>query len=91
MGPRAGARFCWLLTVEGLAMIGSLMVGIVFFVFATFPAAWVLMLFLGNVGVGRSDGGTLRLGVVGWCECSQCDGSGAVARRHACHEGSTRR
>jgi hypothetical protein len=34
------------------------------FLIATFPATWLLMLFLGNVGVNVSYWGTLPLGVM---------------------------
>ena len=34
------------------------------FLIATFPATWLLMLFLGNVGVNVSYWGTLPLGVI---------------------------
>ncbi|HUL86082.1 MAG TPA: hypothetical protein VLX89_11295 [Actinomycetota bacterium] len=45
-------------------MLGALLIGLVVFLVATFPATWLLMLFLGNVGVGTSYWGTLPLGVV---------------------------
>jgi hypothetical protein len=45
-------------------MLGALLMGLVVFLVATFPATWLLMLFLGNVGVGPSYWGTLPLGVV---------------------------
>ena len=45
-------------------MFGALLIGLVVFLVATFPATWLLMLFLGNVGVGTSYWGTLPLGVV---------------------------
>ena len=44
--------------VRGLLLLTSI------FLFATFPATWLLMLFLGNVGVGVSYWGTLPLGVL---------------------------
>ena len=34
------------------------------FLLATFPATWLLMLFLGNVGLGLSYWGTLPLGIL---------------------------
>lgn len=34
------------------------------FVIATFPATWLLMLFLGNLGAGLSYVGTLPLGIL---------------------------
>jgi hypothetical protein len=37
---------------------------IVVFMLATFPATWLLMLFLGNVGVGVSYWGALPLGIL---------------------------
>jgi hypothetical protein len=39
-------------------------VAIIVFLFATFPATWLLMLFLGNVGVNTSYWGTLPLGIL---------------------------
>jgi hypothetical protein len=42
----------------------SLIFGVVFFLIATFPATWLLMLFLGNVGLNLSYWGTLPLGVI---------------------------
>jgi hypothetical protein len=42
---------------------GLLMLAIAFFI-ATFPATWMLMLFLGNVGANVSYWGALPLGVV---------------------------
>ena len=42
----------------------SLIFGIIFFLIATFPATWLLMLFLGNVGVNLSYWGTLPLGIL---------------------------
>jgi hypothetical protein len=45
-------------------MIKSLIFGILFFLIATFPATWLLMLFLGNVHVNTSYWGTLPLGIL---------------------------
>jgi hypothetical protein len=45
-------------------MIKALLVGIVLFLIATFPATWLLMLFLGNVGVGVGYWGALPLGIL---------------------------
>ena len=45
-------------------MIKSLIFGILFFLVATFPATWLLMLFLGNVNVHVSYWGTLPLGIL---------------------------
>jgi hypothetical protein len=45
-------------------MIGALVFGFVFFLIATFPATWLLMLFLGNVGLEQSYWGTLPLGIL---------------------------
>ena len=41
----------------------ALMFAVVFLV-ATFPATWLLMLFLGNVGLGVSYWGSLPLGIL---------------------------
>ena len=45
-------------------MFKALLVGFVVFLIATFPATWLLMLFLGNVGVNTSYWGTLPLGIL---------------------------
>ena len=45
-------------------MIRGLVFLIVVFMLATFPATWLLMLFLGNVGVGVSYWGALPLGIL---------------------------
>ena len=45
-------------------MIRSLIFSVVFFLVATFPATWLLMLFFGNVGLNLSYWGTLPIGVL---------------------------
>jgi hypothetical protein len=45
-------------------MIRGLLILIVVFFIATFPATWLLMLFLGNVGVNVSYWGALPLGIL---------------------------
>ena len=45
-------------------MIKSLLALFIIFLLATFPATWLLMLFLGNVGLGLSYWGTLPLGIL---------------------------
>ena len=45
-------------------MIKTLIAAFVIFLIATFPASWLLMLFLGNVGLGLSYWGTLPLGIL---------------------------
>ena len=45
-------------------MIKGLAIGIVIFLVATFPATWLLMLFLGNVHANVSYWGALPLGVL---------------------------
>lgn len=45
-------------------MIKSLLVAVVVFLVATFPATWLLMLFLGNVHVLVSYWGALPLGIL---------------------------
>lgn len=45
-------------------MIRLLLAFFVVFVIATFPATWLLMLFLGNLGLGLSYVGTLPLGIL---------------------------
>ena len=48
----------------GDIMIKGLLVALVVFLVATFPATWLLMLFLGNLGVAMSYWGTLPLGIL---------------------------
>ena len=43
-------------------MFKALLVAFAIFLVATFPATWLLMLFLGNVELGISYRGTLRSG-----------------------------
>jgi hypothetical protein len=45
-------------------MIGALLAFVVVLLVATFPAIWLLMLFLGNVGVHVGYWGTLPLGIL---------------------------
>lgn len=45
-------------------MFKALIALVVIFLVATFPATWLLMLFLGNVGLGLSYWGTLPLGIL---------------------------
>ena len=45
-------------------MFKVLLVAFLVFLFATFPATWLLMLFLGNVHLGLSYWGTLPLGIL---------------------------
>mgnify|MGYP001814477470 CR=1 FL=1 len=45
-------------------MIKALLAGTVVFLLATFPATWLLMLFLGNLGVAMGYWGTLPLGIL---------------------------
>lgn len=45
-------------------MIKTLVAAAVVFLLATFPATWLLMLFLGNVGLGLGYWGTLPLGIL---------------------------
>jgi hypothetical protein len=45
-------------------MIKGLLAALVVFLVATFPATWMLMLFLGNLGVSIGYWGTLPLGVL---------------------------
>ena len=45
-------------------MIRALIGAFVVFLIATFPATWLLMLFLGNLGLGLSYWGTLPLGIL---------------------------
>jgi len=45
-------------------MFKALLVGVLVLLIATFPATWLLMLFLGNIGVGLGYWGTLPLGIL---------------------------
>jgi len=45
-------------------MIRGLIAAVAVFLIATFPATWLLMLFLGNLGTGLSYWGTLPLGIL---------------------------
>jgi hypothetical protein len=45
-------------------MIKALIIGAVTFLIATFPATWLLMLFLGNLHTGLSYWGTFPLGIL---------------------------
>ena len=45
-------------------MIKGLLIAVVIFLVATFPATWLLMLVLGNVGVHVSYWGALPLGII---------------------------
>ncbi len=45
-------------------MIRALIAGLVVFLIATFPATWLLMLFLGSAGVNVSYWGALPLGIL---------------------------
>ncbi|HZB39335.1 MAG TPA: hypothetical protein VE487_00135 [Ilumatobacter sp.] len=45
-------------------MFKALIALVVIFLIATFPATWLLMLFLGNVGINLSYWGTLPLGIL---------------------------
>jgi hypothetical protein len=45
-------------------LIKSLIALFIIFLLATFPATWLLMLFLGNLGLGLSYWGTLPLGIL---------------------------
>ena len=45
-------------------MIRALIAGLVVFLVATFPATWLLMLFLGSAGVNVSYWGALPLGIL---------------------------
>lgn len=45
-------------------MLKALLFGLIAFLIATFPATWLLMLFLGNLGTELSYWGTLPLGAI---------------------------
>jgi hypothetical protein len=45
-------------------MIRTLLVATIVFLLTTFPATWLLMLFLGNLGIAIGYWGTLPLGIL---------------------------
>ena len=45
-------------------MLRALLLLVVVFLVATLPATWMLMLFLGNIGLGLGYWGTLPLGIL---------------------------
>ncbi len=45
-------------------MFKALLAGVAIFLIATFPATWLMMLFLGNVGMEVGYWGTLPLGIL---------------------------
>jgi hypothetical protein len=45
-------------------VIKAIIFGAIFFLIATFPATWLLMLFFGNVGLEQSYWGTLPIGIL---------------------------
>jgi hypothetical protein len=45
-------------------VIKALIVGVILFLIFTFPATFLLMLFLGNVGINTSYWGTFPLGIL---------------------------
>ena len=51
-------------TGNNVDVIRGLIAFIVIFLIATFPATWLLMLFLGNLGTNLSYWGTLPLGIL---------------------------
>ena len=59
----ADIRFCWAAHRE-VSMIRALIVGVILFLVLTFPATFLLMLFVGNIGKHLSYWGTLPLGVL---------------------------
>jgi hypothetical protein len=61
MTRRPGARPA---IQEVPAVIRMTIAFIVVFLVATFPATWLLMLFLGNIGTNLSYWGTLPLGIL---------------------------
>ena len=54
----------WVRTSSGGTVFKALVFGVIFFLVATFPATWLLMLFAGNVGLNQSYWGTLPLGIL---------------------------
>jgi hypothetical protein len=49
---------------ERRTVIRALLLALVIFLFATFPATWLMMLFLGNLHTNLSYWGTLPLGIL---------------------------
>jgi hypothetical protein len=50
--------------MEPVTMIRALIVGVILFLIFTFPATFLLMLFLGNIGKNLSYWGTFPLGIL---------------------------
>jgi hypothetical protein len=50
--------------MEAVSMIRALIVGVILFLIFTFPATFLLMLFLGNLGKNLSYWGTFPLGIL---------------------------
>jgi hypothetical protein len=50
--------------MEAVSMIRALIVGVILFLVFTFPATFLLMLFLGNLGKNLSYWGTFPLGIL---------------------------
>jgi hypothetical protein len=50
--------------MEAVSMIRALIVGVILFLIFTFPATFLLMLFLGNLGKHLSYWGTFPLGIL---------------------------
>ena len=63
-GDGGNGRVRQQLTCKTSRMIKFLLVAGLFFLLATFPATWLLMLFLGNVGLSISYWGALPLGIL---------------------------
>jgi hypothetical protein len=59
-------------------MIRALLVAVAVLLVATFPATWLLMLFLGNIGTNISYWGTLPMGIL---VSALLGGSGAASYR----------
>ena len=63
---------------QTVTMIKALITFVVVFLVATFPATWLLMLFLGNIGTNVSYWGALPLGILvsgllGGVTANRCD------------------
>jgi hypothetical protein len=61
---RAPIRACAGRVGDNVSVIRGLIAFILIFLIATFPATWLLMLFLGNLGTGLSYWGTFPLGIL---------------------------
>ena len=64
MGRPPGIRDGAIAGGDDEPMIRTILAAVIIFLVATFPATWLLMLFLGNIGTHVSYWGTLPIGIL---------------------------